>query len=108
MSSAECLAMAEKYKALGEAIAGLHGSVDACSDSIDENETTMKETVLSGKPIDEGKITDSKSDIDGIHGNLSTMEAECAEKYDYWMAEYEAALAREAAADDDNDWWPFW
>lgn len=106
MSSAECLAMANKFKALKGAISALHGSVDACSSAIGDNEATMEETVLSGRPLDDGKLTESKGDIDGIHGNLSTMEAECDEKYEYWMAAYEAAKAAEEAAE--NDWWPFW
>lgn len=95
MSSAECLAMARKFKQLQAAIAGLHGSVDACSSAIGQNEPTMADTVLSGRPLDDGKLTESKGQIDGIHGNLSTMEAECAEKYQQWMNAYYAALARE-------------
>ena len=95
MSSAECLAMANKFKALQGTIAGLHGSVDACSSAIGQNEPTMADTVLSGRPLDDGKLTESKGQIDGIHGNLSTMEAECSEKYDMWMGLYYAALERE-------------
>ena len=106
MRSAECLAMANKFKALKGAISALHSSVDACSSSIGQNEPTMAETVLSGRPLDDGKLTESRGDIDGIHGNLSTMEAECDEKYEYWMAEYYAALEREREAE--KDWWPFW
>lgn len=98
MSSAECLAMARKFRALKGEISALHGSVDACSTAIGENESTMEETVLSGRPLDDGKLTESKGELDGIHGNLSTMEAECDEKYDYWMQAYYAALAREHEA----------
>ena len=95
MSSAECLAMANKFKALKGEISALHSSVDTCSTAIGDNESTMEETVLSGRPLDDGKLTESKGELDGIHGNLSTMEAECAEKYQQWMNAYYAALARE-------------
>ena len=98
MSSAECLAMANKFKALKAAIGALHGSVSACSSAIGQNESTMEETVLSGRPLDDGKLTESKGEIDGIHGNLSVMEAECDEKYQMWMNAYYAALAREHEA----------
>lgn len=105
MSSAECLAMAKKFQALKGEIGGLHGSVSACSSSIGNNESTMENTVLSGRPLDDGKLTESKGQIDGIHGNLSTMEAECEEKYQQWMDAYYAALAREQEAA--KKWWSY-
>ena len=80
MSSAECLAMANKFKALKGAISALHSSVDACSTAIGDNESTMEETVLSGRPLDDGKLTESKGELDGIHGNLLYMDEETMTK----------------------------
>lgn len=95
MSSAECLAMAKRFQALKGQIAGLHGPVSACESAISKNEGDMTSTVLSGRPLDDGKLTEAGGQLSSIHGNLSTMEAECDEKYQYWMAAYHAALARE-------------
>lgn len=95
MSSAECLAMAKRFQALKGQIAGLHGPVSECESAISKNEGDMESTVLSGRPLDDGKLVDGKGQISSIHGNLSTMESECDEKYQYWMQAYYAALARE-------------
>ncbi len=102
MSSAECYEMAQKYKSLKSELSSLHSSVDACVSSISNNESTMENTVLSGKPFDEGRLSESKGEISSINGNLSSMEDECTKKYTVWMGRYYAALKREKLLEVSN------
>lgn len=96
MSSAECLAKANEFKALKGALGGLYGPIDACVLAITNNESDMENTVISGRPLDDGQLVEAKGQISSISGDIATMQAECDEKYDYWYALYEEALEREA------------
>lgn len=95
MSSSECLAKANEFKMLKDTLDGLYGSIDACVSSITSNELAMENTVISGKPLDEGKLVEAKGKISSISGDIGTMQAECDEKYKEWYAAYEEALKRE-------------
>lgn len=95
MSSAECLAMANKFKELKGKLAGLIGSVESCVSDIANNEENMEETVLNGRPLDDGELVEAKDKISAINDDIGVMMDECDEKYTKWMNAYKEALARE-------------
>ena len=95
MSSSECYAIAQQYLALKGKLQAIYGPLDTCVSTIGNSELDFETTVLSGKPIDEGKMSESKGLIGNISDDIGVMVAECVQKYNQWMEAYYAALARE-------------
>lgn len=98
MSSSECYAMAQAYLALKGKLQAIYGPIDTCVSTIGKSELDFENTVLSGKPIDEGKMSESKGLIGNISDDVGVMVAECIKRYNEWMDAYYAALAREREA----------
>ena len=102
MSSSECYAMAQQYLALKGKLQAIYGPLDTCVSTISNSELDFEITVLNGKPIDEGKVSESKGLIGNIGDDIGVMVAECVKKYNEWMAAYYDALAKEREAAQKN------
>lgn len=102
MSSSECYAIAQEYLALKGKLSAIYGPIDTCVSTIGNSESDLENTVLSGKPIDEGKISEAKGKIGNISDDIGVMVAECDEKYKQWMEAYYAALEAEKKASNNS------
>ncbi len=98
MSSKECYDMAQMYLELKGQLNAIYGPLDTCISTISSCEGDFESTVLSGKPIDEGKLSEAKGQIGSISDDVGVMVAECFKMYNKWMAAYYAAKKAEEAA----------
>lgn len=103
MSSSQCYDIAQQYLALKGKLYAIYGPLDTCVSTIGKSELDFEATVLSGKPIDEGKMGDAKGLIGNINGDIDVMITECIKRYNEWMAAYYAALEKEREAAQKNN-----
>lgn len=95
MSSRECLLQKQLYESIKEKVIGVNGYVDDCVSSINLANESISQIIVSGKPIDEEKLTDICNDISKLPETLQAVVSECNEKITYYENLYRLALVRE-------------
>lgn len=98
MSSAECLAMIEKYKSVIQQIGGLYDYLSTCNGLVEQCNSTMKDTQISGETMDHGKLEEISNAITTLRSAFDTIIAECQIKIEEYTALYYEALERERLA----------
>ena len=68
------------YENIKKQINALSESIDICISNLTTAQEKSEKIIISGQPIDEGKIAEAKTNVNKLQSILSSIISECNEK----------------------------